>query len=103
LCDGLKNYPHFSPIKKLCFISRSTSGISQIGCLDDQGVISVWNIIELSSHMISDDDLHLSLGGKWKMVLIYSDNLMDYPNVIDPFQMDDLTGSIEIEFDPTEP
>jgi hypothetical protein len=35
ICDGLNNYPHFSPIKKLSFISRSSSGISQIGCLDE--------------------------------------------------------------------
>ena len=28
MCDGLKNYPHYSPIKKLVFISRSASGIS---------------------------------------------------------------------------
>jgi len=34
------------------------------------------------------------------MVLNYTDNLMLYPNVM---SFDDLTQSIEIEFDPTEP
>ena len=28
LCDGLPGYPHFSPISKLKFISKSVSGIS---------------------------------------------------------------------------
>jgi len=53
--------------------------------------------------MVSEDDLHLSLGGKYKMILSYTDNLMLYPNVINPYELDDLTQSIEIEFDPTEP
>ena len=47
LTDGLMEFPHFSPIKKLVFISRSTSGISQIGALDEQGVVSVWSIMEM--------------------------------------------------------
>jgi len=54
----------------------------------------------MQQHLVSDDDLHLSLGGKFKMVLNYTDNLMLYPNVM---SFDDLTQSIEIEFDPTEP
>ena len=37
------------------------------------------------------------------MVLNFSDNLMDYPNVIDIYSFGDLTSGIEIEFDPTEP
>lgn len=43
------------------------------------------------------------MGGKFKMVLNFSDNLMDYPNVIDIYSMGDLTSGIEIEFDPAEP
>lgn len=49
------------------------------------------------------EELNLSLGAKFKMMLNFSDNLVEYPNVIDPFLMDDLTQSIEIEFDPAEP
>ena len=37
------------------------------------------------------------------MILIYSDNLVLHPNVIDIYKMEDLTMGIEIEFDPTEP
>jgi hypothetical protein len=51
--------------------------------------------------MVSDDEIHLSLGAKFKMVLNYTDNLLLYPNVID--EMVELTQSIEIEFDPTNP
>jgi len=36
------------------------------------------------------------------MVLNYSDNLTQYPNVMDSFAVDDLLQGIEIEFDPTE-
>lgn len=41
------DFPHFSPIKKLNFISKSASGISQIGVLDELGIVSVWNIMEM--------------------------------------------------------
>jgi hypothetical protein len=37
------------------------------------------------------------------MSLNFSDNLTLYPNVIDPFLMTDITESMEIEFDPSEP
>jgi hypothetical protein len=97
LTDGLMDFPHFSPIKKLVFISRSTSGISQIGALDEQGVVSVWSIMEMQGHLITDYDLNMSLGGKFKMVMNYTDNLFDYENVID---FDNVIQSIEIEFDP---
>ena len=66
-------------------------------------MISVWNIIEIPSHLKAEDELNLSMGGKFKMVLNFSDNLMDYPNVIDIYSMGDLISGIEIEFDPAEP
>ena len=47
------------------------------------GVGSVWNIVEMQEYMVTDDDLNLC--GKYKMVLNYTDDLMQYPNVIDPF------------------
>lgn len=52
--------------------------------------------------MVSDYDLNMSLGGKFKLLLNYSDNLFEYENVIDQSFMMDLTSSIEIEFDPTD-
>lgn len=93
------DFPHFSPIKKLVFISRSTSGISQIGALDEQGVVSVWSIMEMQGHLVTDYDLNMSLGGKFKMVMNYTDNLFEYENVINSFDFD-VIQSIEIEFDP---
>ena len=48
MCDGLKDFPHYGRIKKLTFISKSASGISQIGCLDELGKVSIWNIVEVS-------------------------------------------------------
>ena len=102
LTDGLQDYPHFSPIQKLVFINRSSSGISQIGALDELGVTSVWSINEQASHLVSDYDLNMSLGGKFKLLINYSDNLFEYENVIDQNFMMDITSSIEIEFDPTD-
>jgi hypothetical protein len=37
------------------------------------------------------------------MNLNFADNLTLYPNVVDTYTMDDLTQSIEVEFDPAEP
>jgi hypothetical protein len=31
----------------MVFISKSASGIAQIGVLDEQGVVSVWSIMEI--------------------------------------------------------
>jgi len=45
----------------------------------------------------------MSLGGKFKLMLNYSDKLFEYENVIDQSFMMDVTSSIEIEFDPTDP
>ena len=89
LTDGLMDFPHFSPITKLVFISRSTSGIAQIGALDEQGVVSVWSIMEIQGHVITDYDLNMSLGGKYKMVMNYTDNLLDY-DIINSMDFDNV-------------
>ena len=96
------DHPHYAPIRKLVFISTNASGISQIGVLDEQGVVSLWSVIEISSHLVTDYDLNIALGGKFKMVLNYSDNLTEYPHVIDLMTMEEITQSIEIEFDPSD-
>jgi len=101
-CDGFKGYPHFKPINKLTFVSKTINGISAIGCLDEDGVISVWNIFEIPSFN-QDQDNNLSFNAKHKMTMQFSDNLKLYPNVIDYFSFEDLTASIEIEFDPCDP
>lgn len=54
----------------------------------------------MKGHIITDYDLNMSLGGKFKMMLNYSDNLFDYENAID---FENVIQSIEIEFDPEDP
>ena len=100
MTDGMADYPHFSPIRKLVFISRHASGIAQIGVLDEMGLVSLWSVVEISTNLVSEYDLNVTLGGKFKMDLNYTENLMDHPHVIDILTMEDLTQSIEIEFDP---
>jgi hypothetical protein len=60
-------------------------------------VVSVWSIMEMQGHLITDYDLNMSLGGKFKMVMNYHDNLFEYENVIN---FENVIQSIEIEFDP---
>lgn len=71
--------------------------------MDEQGIISIWNIVEMSSNMVSDYELNLCLGGRYKMSLNYTDNLLKHIQNDDPDQLDDIIESIEIEFDPTDP
>jgi len=54
----------------------------------------------MQGHLITDYDLNMSLGGKFKMVMNYTDNLFEYENVINFMDFDDVIQSIEIEFDP---
>lgn len=35
LTDGLENFPHYSPIIKLVFVQRQSSGIAEVGVLDE--------------------------------------------------------------------
>lgn len=103
LTDGLSEHPHFAPIQKLVFISKAASGISKIGALDQQGVLSMWSVVEVHEYLNSDYDLNMNLGCKYKMVLNYSDNLLLYPHVIDLTDIEDIVQSVEIEFDPADP
>ena len=57
----------------------------------------------MASHLVSDYELNMNLGGKYKLIMNYTDNLFDYENVLDMNFMTDLTSSIEIEFDPNDP
>ena len=52
--DGLPDHPHNSPIKKLVFISKLASGMSQIGALDIFGTVSVWSVIEVTNEIVSE-------------------------------------------------
>mmetsp|Transcript_21645 Transcript_21645/g.33307 ORF Transcript_21645/g.33307 Transcript_21645/m.33307 type:complete len:92 (+) Transcript_21645:1805-2080(+) len=90
MTDGLKDYPHFTPIRKLTFIQRHQSGISEVGVMDEMGIVSAWSIIEVASHIGTDYDLNMNLGGKFKLSMIFSDNLLLYPNVVDFINIEDL-------------
>lgn len=71
--------------------------------LDDQGIVSTWSIIELSDHAITDYELNMNLGGRYKMVKNYSDNLTLYPNIVNALTVEELAASLDVEFDPTNP
>jgi hypothetical protein len=58
------------------------------------GVVSVWSINEMASHLVSDYELNMILGGKFKLMMNYTDNLFDYENVVDLNFMTDVTSSI---------
>jgi len=45
--DGLPNYSHFSPIRKLTFITKFGGGTAQIGVLDELLTVSTWSMIEI--------------------------------------------------------
>ena len=57
----------------------------------------------MASHLVSDYELNMILGGKFNLIMNYTDNLFDYENIIDLNMMSDVISSIEIEFDPTDP
>ena len=81
--DGLPDHPHNAPIKKLVFISKLASGMSQIGVLDIFGTVSVWSVIEVTNAILSEQDFNICLGGKFKMVMSYSDNLFNCAQVME--------------------
>ena len=79
------------------------TGIAQIGVLDEQGVVSVWSVIEMTGVHGLEQDVNMNLGGSFKMVMNYTDNLLLYPSVVDLASFGDITASIQLEFDPTDP
>ena len=84
--DCLPNYSHFSTIRRLKFVSKVGSGPAQIGCMDELGVVSSWSVIEVQSHAkerLGDNDLNLNLGGRFKLMENYSENLMFNPDIFD--------------------
>ena len=116
MTDGLIDYPHVGPIQKLIFLSKSVSGISKIGALDQYGCVSVWSVVEIHDNLSSaDHDLQMNIGCKFKMTLNYTDSLLNYQNVKAASFEDDSTAfilelfgadtkySLDIEFDNNEP
>ena len=45
--DGLANYFHFSPIRRLLFVTKFGGSAAQIGVIDELLTISTWSVIEI--------------------------------------------------------
>jgi len=45
--DSMTGYKHFSPIRRLKFVSKVGQSHAQIGVMDELGVISQWSILEI--------------------------------------------------------
>ena len=77
--DMLPEYQHFSSIRKLKFISKIGSSPAQIGAMDELGVVSSWSVLEIQPHIaekIGDLDLNMNIGGRFKLLENWSENLM---------------------------
>lgn len=103
--DVLPEYQHFSPIRRLKFVSKVGSAPAQIGAMDELGVVSSWSVMEIQAHhadKISDFDLNLNIGGRFKLLENYSENLMFMPDIFKEDGLHDIACSLELEFDPTD-
>lgn len=49
--DGLPNYVHFAPIRRLLFITKFGGVTAQIGVIDELLTISTWSLIEIQPHI----------------------------------------------------
>jgi hypothetical protein len=102
----LQNYFHFSPIRKVCFVSKIGSSGGQIGVIDELMTVSMWSVYEIQQHIaekIGDFDLNMTIGGRFKLLENYSENLMLSSNVFSVDEQLDIAQSMDIEFDPTDP
>ena len=88
-------------------MNRNNQGISKIGALDQEGVVSVWSVMETNAENLANEyDFNLNIGCKFKLQLNTSDKLTRYHNVLsedDPFGFNFSNESVELEFDPIDP
>jgi hypothetical protein len=87
----------------LVFITRDEHKIAKIGCLDENGIISVWNIIDIKGQYDDDEDYNMAVWGSIRMSMVLTDNLTLYPNVIDPLCLENPSFGMDVEFDPADP
>lgn len=97
--DGLPLPIHFSPIRKLVFITKFGGANAQIGAIDELLNLSTWSLTETSDRDMFD--LSLSIGGHYKLLENYSENLMDLPQVRSGLL--DLSMGLELEFNNIDP
>jgi len=74
--------------------------------MDELGVVSSWSVMEISTHLadkMGDYDLNLNIGGRFKLLENFSENLMFMPEIMDSMDaFKDIAQSMELEFDPTD-
>ena len=79
-------------------------GSPQIGVMDELGVISLWSVMEIQAHLadkMGDFDLHLNMGGRFKLLENFSQNMMFMPQVFENEDgFNDITQAMQMEFDP---
>jgi hypothetical protein len=95
ITDGMRNYLHYSPIEKVMLVNKYGAGSAQLGVLDTQGIVSMWSVLEMEEHIaekMTDFELNMSVGSRFKLIESYSQDLTFHG--VDP----ETTG-IELEFD----
>ena len=105
--DGVPNYSHYSPIRKLSFITKIGSSSAQIGVLDELLSVSTWSLVETDSRGGGIDfDLSVRIGGRFKLIENFNENLMYIPELAQHhslLSLKDSSVSLELEFDTTDP
>ena len=84
--DALDDYKHFSPIRQLEFVTKAGSSYAQIAVMDELGVVSQWSVMEIQAHLadkVGDFDLHLNMGGRFKLLENFSESMMFMPEIFE--------------------
>jgi hypothetical protein len=82
--DGVPNYTHYSPIRKLSFITKLGGGgaSAQIGVMDELLTVSTWSMVETDTRGGGMDfDLSVRIGGRYKMIENFNENLLSVPEI----------------------
>jgi len=102
--DSMEDYKHFSPIRQLEYVNKAGSSYAQIGVMDELGVVSQWSVMEIQAHLadkVGDFDLHLNMGGRFKLLENFSESMMFMPEIFENLDgMSDIGMGMELEFDP---
>lgn len=84
--DGLPNYVHFAPIRRLLFVTKFGGSTAQIGVIDELLTLSTWSLIETNvagqGERFNEFDLNMSMGGRFKLLENYNENLLYMPEVM---------------------
>ena len=85
-------------------MNKIGNGNAKIGVMDELGVVSLWSVMEIQAHLadkLGDFDMHLNMGGRFKLLQNFSENLMFMPEIFEnPDGLNDITQALELEFDP---